>query len=221
MNFVVSKQDFARVFKHPFEHAFSIANIKADFTKIRIYLFNPDAVATSKVVPSILYESPLFLSSAPSEPQSSMLSQSSTSSDPQSSASSDPQSSASSDFQSKMASSSTLSCNDSSALQSDDDCDATSLTVASPSPISSPLSFENTNSSACMNTSPRPGSLTPIVNPLVAVGLVPPDLADILVTPSKDAAVSNMGTKRTCITGARELTSNEYVEWSKEKQRKR
>ena len=51
----------------------------------------------------------------------------------------------------------------------------------------------------------------------MAVGLVPPDLADILVTPSGNGAVS----KTNRITGARELTSHEYVEWLKEKQRKK
>ena len=47
--------------------------------------------------------------------------------------------------------------------------------------------------------------------------MVPLDLADILATPSEDAAVLKKRTKR--ITGARELTSNKYVEWLKEEER--
>ena len=58
-----------------------------------------------------------------------------------------------------------------------------------------------------------------IVNPLVSAGLVPPDLADILSTPSEDAAVSKKRTKQ--ITGARALTANEYVEMLYEDDRKK
>ena len=62
-------------------------------------------------------------------------------------------------------------------------------------------------------------SSSPIVNPLVAAGLVPADLADILATPSEDAAASKKRTKR--ITGARELTANEYTTWLKEEEGKK
>ena len=71
LNFIVSKRDFARVFKHPFEQAFSITDIKAGFSKSGIFPYNPDAVATAKIVPSTLYGSPLSLASAASDPQSS------------------------------------------------------------------------------------------------------------------------------------------------------
>ena len=66
---------------------------------------------------------------------------------------------------------------------------ATLLTPGSPSPVVSPLCSQNTEYSGT-HTSSRPGSLSPIANPLVAVRLVPPDLAAILATPSEDAAVS-------------------------------
>ena len=59
---------------------------------------------------------------------------------------------------------------------------------------------------------------SPIVNPLVSTGLVPPDLGDILSTPSEDAAVVKKRTKR--ITGARALTANEYVEMLREERKK-
>ena len=48
---------------------------------------------------------------------------------------------------------------------------------------------------------------TPTLNPLFKAGLIPPDLVDILATPPTTIEP----TKR--ITGARELTANEYYEW--------
>ena len=49
-------------------------------------------------------------------------------------------------------------------------------------------------------------SLSPTNNPLVAAGLVPEELHDILTTPTPGAAVRKVRTKR--ITGCRVLTSN-------------
>ena len=48
-------------------------------------------------------------------------------------------------------------------------------------------------------------------------GLISPDLADILATPSPDAAVAKKRTKR--ITGARDLTVNDYAEMLRENKR--
>ena len=53
--FVVTKREFASVFKGPFERAFSVANIKASFTKTGIYLFNPHAIDSAKMKPSEFY----------------------------------------------------------------------------------------------------------------------------------------------------------------------
>ncbi len=117
--------------------------------------------------------------------------------------------------------------------------DTTSFTAVSPSPTVSPWCSQDSgvtsaaevrglplSKSTPMSSPPAALSLSrsmpmssPIVNPLVAAGLVPLDLADILVTPSEDAAVSKERTKR--ITGARELTANEYTERLKEDQRKK
>ena len=132
-------------------------------------------------MPSTLYSSPLSLASAASDPQSS------NSSDAQSSLTPVP---------------CPLSSSDSVSSHSVNDCDTT-YTPVSPSPIVSPLCSQNTEDSGT-HTSFQPGLLSPIANPLVAVGLVPPDLADILATPSEDAAVLKKRTKH--ITGARELT---------------
>ena len=52
-DFVVSKREFARVVKVPFERAFSIPNIKAGFAKCGIYPYNPKAIDQSKVAPSL------------------------------------------------------------------------------------------------------------------------------------------------------------------------
>ena len=50
-------------------------------------------------------------------------------------------------------------------------------------------------------------------------GLVPEDLSDIFLTPQEDAAVLKRKEKR--ITGARNLTSDEYMEMLKECERKK
>ena len=68
-NFVVAKQDFAKVFKGPFERAFSISNVTAGFEKSGIFPFNPNAIVTAKMLPSTLYKTPSL--SSPSTPQSS------------------------------------------------------------------------------------------------------------------------------------------------------
>ena len=58
-----------------------------------------------------------------------------------------------------------------------------------------------------------------IVNPLVAAGLIPVELSDILVTPPNDAAVIKKWTKG--ITGARYLTSDDYEKMLDEAERKK
>ena len=60
---------------------------------------------------------------------------------------------------------------------------------------------------------------SPIINPLVMAGLVPEDLSDILSNPPNDSAVTKKRTMH--ITGARNLTTEEYVEMLREDKRKR
>ena len=43
-SFVVTKREFSKVIRVPFEHAFSITNLKAGFSKCGIDPFNPDAI---------------------------------------------------------------------------------------------------------------------------------------------------------------------------------
>ena len=71
-DFVVSKREFARVVKVPFERAFSIPNIKAGFANCGVYPYNPKAIDQSKVAPSLICSSPsLDDSSASSDVPSS------------------------------------------------------------------------------------------------------------------------------------------------------
>ena len=67
-NFVVSKRDFARVVKDPFEQAFSIPNIKAGFRKSGIFPFNRNVVDQSKMLPSTLHDLSDASSSSQTEP---------------------------------------------------------------------------------------------------------------------------------------------------------
>ena len=53
---MVTKREFARVVKHPLDHAFSISNIKAGFAKCGIYPFNPNAIPKNKMFPSTVHQ---------------------------------------------------------------------------------------------------------------------------------------------------------------------
>ena len=80
---------------------------------------------------------------------------------------------------------------------------STSL-VLTPSASHLPPSFSPPSSSTSVQLTPSMSRASPVLNPLVDAGLISQDLADILATPSKDAAaVAKQGLKR--ITGAREL----------------
>ena len=96
---------------------------------------------------------------------------------------------------------------------------STSL-VLTPSASRSPPSFSPPSSSTSVQLTPSMSRASPVLNPLVDAGLISQDLADILATLSKDAAaVAKQGLKR--ITGARELTTNDYFEMLKERQSKK
>ncbi len=53
----------------------------------------------------------------------------------------------------------------------------------------------------------------------MSAGLISPDLMDILTTPEPDAAVARKTVKR--ITGARDLTANEYFDRLREEKRRK
>ena len=82
----------------------------------------------------------------------------------------------------------------------------------SSSGLDSSQSCDDTTTAQPAHTSPS-SSTAGIVNPLVAAGLIPPDLADILATPA-DAATQRRVRR---VTKARVLTAQEYVEMMQEK----
>ena len=52
-DFIISKREFARIVKTPFERAFSMSNIKAGIAKCGIHPFDPNAIDQSKIMPSL------------------------------------------------------------------------------------------------------------------------------------------------------------------------
>ena len=279
-NFVVTKKEFSKVAKTPFEKAFSIPNVKAGFKKCGIYPFNPDVVPAEKMTPSTVHKSLLssFSSSDSSTPDlqspsyfsgrsSGVLSVSDDAacvvhSDQSTSYSGDAPASTShsgdapaSTSHSGDAPASTSHSAPASTSHSGDAPASTSHSVDALASTShsgdAPASMSHsgdTPASSLVNSdqsvilsdtshivssildTPSNSNTDPIVNPLVASGLISPDLADILVTPSGDAAVAKKRTRR--IVGARDLTAEDYVgmlrkdkrrkeEAEKEKQRKK
>ena len=88
-------------------------------------------------------------------------------------------------------------------------CQLNSDIVSTP-PITPPI----------LTPAPNSGQYRCVTNPLVAAGLVSPDLVDILAVPLEDAAVTKRKTKR--ITGARDLTASDYAEmlWEDKRRKK-
>ena len=201
-NFVVSKREFSRVVKCPLEEAFSIPNIKSGFRKTGIFPFNPDAIPKHKMIPSSVYGLMSSESDSCLETSNSYPSSLSTPHSQSPSLSSQP-----ADVGSPPASSSLVSpplcdipvsCDTPSAFQT-------------PTPSTSAASGDSPGLCTQISTPSLGSSLgSPILNPLVVAGLVPEDLSDILATPPSGAAVAKKRTKR--ITGARNLTADEYVE---------
>ena len=194
-NFVVTKRDFARVVKSPFEQAFSMSNIKAGFTKCGIHPFDPNAIDRSKMM------EPLQSSSSSAESDSS-----GTITD-------------TSLVEHSSDSSQVFSVNPSpivSSLSPEDHsthCSSTPLSqTATPAAVSQ--SVTSSLSSSLQPTTPlcRP----PVENPLVRAGLIPTHLADIL-SPQMENATGKPSHR---ITGVRVLTSNDYREMIREKERK-
>ena len=193
-SFVVTKREFSKVICIPFERAFSITNIKAGFLKCGIYPFNPGAVERAKMLLSGSYSHSESISSGDSSEISSpvptsLLEGSSSSSSCPLSTNATPSSSAATPqlFDSLTPNTSVTSAAGNRSL----------LSVSPPPPMVSLIDSLSGSEVRCS---------TPTLNPLVVAGLIPSSLADILVTPP----VTKEPTKR--ITGARDLTANEYYE---------
>ena len=210
-NFVVTKREFARIIKSPFERAFSIPNIKAGFAKCGVYPFNRNAVPIMKMMPSSLHDSPLNFSS--SDSSSDLAAPSSSSS---TSVSASPISSTI--ISTSLVFSTVISTPPSHVSSTIISASPVSSTIISASPVSSTVVSTSPVCSTIISASPvwgspvcSPNMSTPSpVNPLVMAGLIPGEMADILATPSSDAAMTKKRTKR--ITGARDLTADDYRE---------
>ena len=207
---IVSKREFARVVKCPLDQAFSITNIKSGFAKCGIYPFELDAVAKNKMVPSAVHQA----TSSTGDTCSDYA--------PESSASESAMPSSvlpsSSESPSNQISSSTLNVSQENVCATSVSTHSVSSSVAvvatSPPVCNSSVNVTPTITSQSSSASP----FSPI-NPLVAAGLVPEELSDILITPASDAVVAKKRTKR--IVGARHLTSDEYVQMIHNRERKK
>ena len=208
-NFIVTKKEFSRVVKSPFEKAFSIPNIKAGFQKCGIYPFNPDVVPKSKMDPSNVHRSLLSPSatdlsdemSTPNPPSLGPSAGPSSSSPGPSSSSPGPSSSPPGPSNSSPGLSSLSPGSTSSILGLHAhqimpqgflilimQCRKQFLTLHRVDlQVSLPFHYLS---------SPPSATGTVASNPLVECGLISPDLADILATPSMDAAVVQKHVKR-------------------------
>ena len=227
-NFVVTKREFSKVLKSPFDHAFSIPNIKSGFSKCGIYPLNPNAIPQSKMKPSTLYGTSCVghestTSGVDDSSPCSTGSDIASTSDVAGQDTSTPFTSGQETSRLEQASASLPviagSSNFGTGLTMSPSTSSSSLTSINTSGTqlisSSTVSSSTTTCSSSLSSVNTPG----IVNPLVSAGLVSPDLMDILAVPSADAAVSKQRTKR--ITGARCLTSDEYTEMlRKDKEKK-
>lgn len=153
-DFMVTKRDFARVVKEPFEMAFSMTNIKSGFAKCGIFPFNPDSVDKKKMLPSEMHkddlveETPSVTSSVATTPQGQ--SSGTVAGDGSNVSGSTSGSSASNQFTPPL-------------FNTPPESDAAASTISS------------TPCTPCSR---------PIVNPLVSAGLIPSNLSEILSPPS-------------------------------------
>ena len=199
-DYIVTKRDFSRVIKSPFEKAFSIPNIKTGFAKCGVYPFNRNAVPIEKMISSVLHKSSLSVSS------------SSSSDSPRSSSCDSHPGSSPSEMCPDHATPPTAT----SASSSPGVVPASSTPCVSPMSCVVPVSSTPT----CVSASTSTTSVSPTsTNPLVMAGIIPADMADILTTPLPDAAMIRKRTKR--ITGARDLTANEYRDMLLEEKRRK
>ena len=209
-DFVVSKRDFARVVKEPFEKALSMSNIKSGFSTCGIFPFNRNAIDKTKMFPA---------GSSSSSNNNNGSSSSSSSNNNNGSSSSTDLDQSEAEVNQPLMSSPQLFSTDESVLagssppSSTDVSDVTSVdstaqVPSTPSTFSPPIfSSPSSGGSYCSRQ---------IVNPLVSAGLVSANLADILSTPAMDSADK----PKRRVVKARVLTEDEYVNILKEKDRK-
>ena len=199
-DFVVSKREFARVVKTPFEKAFSMTNIKAGFAKCGIHPFDPNSIDHSKILPSSTDES-----SSTTE----------VSSDLAVGVESSPNTSVVSMTEESMASVNPSPIVSSLSSAIDDGSPQVPSGLHTSTPVQSESACSQGSSLNQHTTTPR--GRPSIQNPLVRAGLIPQDLADIFLSPQTDEREKRPSRR---ITGVRVLTSNDYVQMMKEKDQK-
>ena len=204
--------------KRPLDQAFSITNVKAGFSKCGIYPFNPNAIATKKMTPSQVYQS----IGSTSDSLSDGVLESSVSESPR------PPSvmPSSSESQSRSPSPDSITAGATAVIQETVSITTGSVSLSSSASVMTTSSASvphvtRSSSSPVASTTTSPSTVTCFspVNPLVAAGLVPEDLSDILITPPVDAAVTKERTKH--IVGARHLTADDYVQMVKDIENKK
>ena len=205
-DFVVSKHEFACVLKTPFERAFSISNIKVEFAKCGIYLFDPDAIDQNKIM------QPREVSSSSTDNSLGAASSSASFDTSFASPGSDSQISCVNPSPNVLSLSSHVDSYSSPRVPSRSPLTftpTTSTALVSPSQPLTPVSSHGQQAST-------PLSQPHVQNPLVRAGLVPECLTDIL-SPQENNATEKRSRR---ITGVRVLTSNEYTEMMKVKDRR-
>ena len=205
-DFIVTKRDFARVVKEPFEMAFSISNIKSGFRKCGIYPVDRHAIQSSKVLPSEMYRS---LSESETDKAASDISTISTSAHVSEIIVTSGASITSGESVLPLSSTSVGGAS-SSSLVSSQTTSGSEFVQQSSSTSAPPMLFSQTASAE--GESLKQASL--ISNPLVLAGLVPGNLADILAIPT----VSEKPKRR--VTKTRVFTEQEYYDFLKQKDQK-
>ena len=177
-NFMVSKRDFARIVKEPFEFAFSMVNLKSGFSKCGIFPFNRNAVSSEKMAPSTIYQKP-------SEESSSNVSVSERASEkndhPATGEAASLPGISSTPTQETSVQDNPSRSTPIQTIPSTPVPDTDSSEVAANSSTFTPPLFSTPNSSVnAVSESSGSRVSTPIVNPLIMAGLVPSNLGDIL-----------------------------------------
>ena len=205
-DFVVTKRDFARVVKEPYESAFSIAYIKSGFAKCGIFPLNRRAIPQLKLLPSELNN--------PCSSVSRNVCNVATSPMP------DENEASSELVDESMSNIAVASSNVDRNIEtpSTDYSEIENQICSSPALSSRPATISsNTVSFVSTPTSSNSTLASPLSNSLVMAGLVPQNLADILST-SGCEDVQRKPKRR--VFKARVLTEQEFYETLKDKEAK-
>ena len=213
-DFVVTKRDFARVVKEPFESAFSMANIKSGFAKCGISPLDRRAIPQMKLLPSQLNPSASLVRRVEFETTDSpihdevVIEMSSVCEEENLSGPQD--NSCESNIINTLSSSSIARVEQVHSSSSES---GSPLTV----PLRQALSSSSSASLAGTSGTSTGTATSPLSNPLVMAGLVPGNLADILSTSGCEDLLKKPKRR---VFKARVLTEQEFFETLKDKEQK-